>query len=160
MGSRGNVILAVTFVNLILTQIICDSTDKTVQSRFSKTRTRRRTMRQVFNNFMRFRRALDVLRSRADYAGDVGDTKIYTKTGGIREAMGEFVLLDANDIRQFDARNGAYVKLGNIADDTFVKLNSKDKSVKPPSSTIELWKASSSTLGVVKCVTKIVYKDG
>ena len=152
--------LALTFVYLILMQVICDSSEENVQSQLTKTRRRRRAVRRAFYNLMRLQRALDVLKSRADYAGDVGDTQIYKKAGGLREAMGEFVLLDANDVRQFDARNGAYIKLGNIAENSFVKLNSRDKSVKPPCSTIELWKASSFKLGDVKCVTKIVYKDG
>ena len=136
--------LAVTFVYLMLTQVICDSTEENVQSQLAKTRTRRRAVRLVFDNLMRLRRALNVLKNRSDYVGGIGDTKIYTKAGGLNKAMGEFVLLDANDVRQLNARNGVYIKLGRIAEDTFVKLNSRDKSVKPPCSTIELWKASSS----------------
>ena len=122
--------LAVTFVYLMLTQVICDSTEENVQSQLAKTRTRRRAVRLVFDKLMRLRRALNVLRSRADNVGGIGDTKIYTKAGGLNKAMGEFVfLLDANDVRQLNAKNGVYIKLGRIAEDTFVKLNSRDNSV-------------------------------
>ena len=157
---RGNTITSIIFASLVFAQIVCDTVEETSPSRVIRTRTRRRAVRRVFNNFMRFQRALDVLKRRADFAGDIGETKVYTKTGGLREAIGEFLLLDAKEIRQLDTKNGDYIKLGNIADDTYVKLKSKDLSVKPPCSTIELWKASSVKLGDVKCVAKIVYKDG
>lgn len=158
MASREKTTISVLCVYLILAPVTCNLEKDDAQSYISRTRTRRGLMPAIFQSWMKFQYALSVLKSRADFAGIIGDTKVYYKNGGLRDAAGEFGLLNANKIHQFDTGNGVFVKLGNIAPDTFVKLNSKDRSVRPPSSTIEVWKASTSSLGDVKCVTKIVYK--